>query len=191
MAPLDSLRMAFPILLCLLLTVQLALAQNCYYPNGDVALGMAACTSHGGSCCPLNWSCMSNGLCYLDNADYYGRYTCTDEDWASDSECPQYCTQSMSLRHLTVKVFANQAQTTQRLETRPSSTAQMAPGAATVIETSRTTAAITAMPWCLIWATPSVRLASSRAQRSRHPSRALQSSATRITSNATTIPTPV
>ncbi|TKA31432.1 hypothetical protein B0A50_02279 [Salinomyces thailandicus] len=67
-------------------------AQNCYYPNGDLADGMAACSSDGGACCPYQWACLSNGLCYLENADYYGRYTCTDQGW-SNSTCPDLCTQ--------------------------------------------------------------------------------------------------
>ncbi|CAK1363249.1 unnamed protein product [Cercospora beticola] len=70
--------------------VPLVSGQNCYYPNGDVARTDASCSSDGGACCPLNWECLSNGLCYLENADYYGRYTCTDRSWGGD--CPQYCT---------------------------------------------------------------------------------------------------
>ncbi|GAB1738783.1 hypothetical protein NU219Hw_g3573t1 [Hortaea werneckii] len=67
-------------------------AQSCYYPNGDLAEGMAACSADGGACCPFQWECLSNGLCYLGNADYYGRYTCTDQSW-SNSTCPGLCTQ--------------------------------------------------------------------------------------------------
>ncbi|KAI7533669.1 hypothetical protein KC331_g12945 [Hortaea werneckii] len=69
-----------------------AAAQSCYYPNGDLAEGMAACSGDGGACCPYQWECLSNGLCYLENADYYGRYTCTDQSW-SNSTCPGLCTQ--------------------------------------------------------------------------------------------------
>ncbi|KAM3420293.1 hypothetical protein BST61_g3578 [Cercospora zeina] len=65
-------------------------AQNCYYPNGDVARTDASCSSDAGACCPLGWECLSNGLCYLEDEDYYGRYTCTDRSWGGD--CPQYCT---------------------------------------------------------------------------------------------------
>ncbi|KAI5365956.1 hypothetical protein Slin14017_G035960 [Septoria linicola] len=66
-------------------------AQNCYYPNGDVARTDASCSSDGGACCPLGWDCLSNGLCFLGgNEQYFGRYTCTDRDWGGD--CPQYCT---------------------------------------------------------------------------------------------------
>jgi hypothetical protein len=42
-------------------------------------------------CIRLNWQCMSNGLCYLENELYYGRYTCTDQTWQSP-DCPQICT---------------------------------------------------------------------------------------------------
>ncbi|RMY16460.1 hypothetical protein D0866_13669 [Hortaea werneckii] len=74
------------------LLAQRAAAQSCYYPNGDLAEGMAACSGDGGACCPFQWDCLSNGLCYLENADYYGRYTCTDQSW-SNSTCPGLCTQ--------------------------------------------------------------------------------------------------
>ena len=68
--------------------------QNCYYPDGSLSTeGDAVCSSQGGMCCPLNWEYMSNGLCYLENADYYGRYTCSDQTWQSP-DCPQLCTQN-------------------------------------------------------------------------------------------------
>lgn len=70
-----------------------AFAQNCYYPDGTLdTSGVAACESQGGACCPLNWACTSNGLCYLESEDFYGRYTCTDQTWQSSS-CPGICTQ--------------------------------------------------------------------------------------------------
>ena len=71
---------------------QSAAGQNCYYPNGDLSTGDGACSSDGGACCPFNWECLSNGLCYLENAGYFGRYTCTDRTWQSGS-CSQFCTQ--------------------------------------------------------------------------------------------------
>lgn len=59
-------------------------AQNCYYPNGDVSRTDASCSDDGGACCPLDWICLSNGLCWLDDSnDYYGRYTCTDRSCKS------------------------------------------------------------------------------------------------------------
>ena len=68
---------------------------SCYYPNGNPSSGDIPCSSSGdGPCCPLNWSCESNGLCYLANAGYYGRYTCTDQTWDSPN-CPQICTYGM------------------------------------------------------------------------------------------------
>ncbi|KAK4959866.1 hypothetical protein LTR10_002754 [Elasticomyces elasticus] len=75
------------------LHLKITTAQNCYYPNGNVTTGPdAACSSDGGVCCPYQWECMSNGLCYNPGADIFGRYTCTDETWQSSS-CPQLCTQ--------------------------------------------------------------------------------------------------
>ena len=76
---------------CILLP-HITLAQNCYYPNGDISTSDYPCSSDGdGPCCPFQWQCLSNGLCYLDNAQYYGRYTCTDQTWSS-SGCPEICT---------------------------------------------------------------------------------------------------
>ena len=71
-------------------------AQQCYYPNGDVSKTDAPCSSaEGAACCPLNWQCLDNGLCYLDSEKYFGRYTCTDKSWKS-SACPGFCTDSTS-----------------------------------------------------------------------------------------------
>lgn len=71
-------------------------AQACFYPNGSPSKqDDRPCSSEPGSaCCPLNWQCLSNGLCFLENEGYYGRYTCTDPSWESDG-CPQLCTQGM------------------------------------------------------------------------------------------------
>lgn len=72
----------------------LVAAQNCYYPNGDLSTTDAPCSSaEGAACCPLDWQCLDNGLCYLDNQKYFGRYTCTDKSWQS-SACPGFCTNS-------------------------------------------------------------------------------------------------
>ena len=73
-------------------------AQSCFYPNGDPSKeDDRPCSSAPGSaCCPLNWECLSNGLCYLESAGFYGRYTCTDKTWQS-SGCPNLCTHSRCL----------------------------------------------------------------------------------------------
>nr|OQO28060.1 hypothetical protein B0A51_08219 [Rachicladosporium sp. CCFEE 5018] len=73
----------------LLLLPSKALAQNCYYPNGDLSTIDYPCSSEGGACCPLNWQCLSNGLCYLENENYFERHTCTDQFWGSS--CPDFC----------------------------------------------------------------------------------------------------
>ncbi|KAF2436879.1 hypothetical protein EJ08DRAFT_691191 [Tothia fuscella] len=70
-----------------------AASAQCYYPDGGLAPATdTPCQSDGHSmCCPYNWFCLSNGLCYDPNAKYLGRYTCTDRAW-SDSSCPAICT---------------------------------------------------------------------------------------------------
>ena len=56
----------------------LVCGQECYYPNGNPTLGPdAPCNDGTGNCCPLNWECLDNGLCYLPNQGYFQRTTCT------------------------------------------------------------------------------------------------------------------
>lgn len=75
-----------------ILLPHIVLGQTCYYPNGDPSTTDYPCSSDvEGLCCPLNWQCLSNGLCYLENEQYYGRYTCTDQTWQSPG-CPEICT---------------------------------------------------------------------------------------------------
>ncbi|KAF2840158.1 hypothetical protein M501DRAFT_952232 [Patellaria atrata CBS 101060] len=70
--------------------VPLAFAQ-CYWPNGVESDTDAPCGEGDAAvCCPLQWECLSNGLCHYPNADYLGRYTCTDRSWDSDN-CPKIC----------------------------------------------------------------------------------------------------
>ena len=68
-----------------------AQAQTCYYPNGDTSPNDSPCSTQSGACCPLNWECLSNGLCYLEQEDYYERHSCTDQNW-DDQNCPNICT---------------------------------------------------------------------------------------------------
>lgn len=84
---------------CLLLPFALLVyGRNCYYPNGALAnTDDHPCSANGHStCCPLNWQCLSNGLCFLPSEGYLGRYTCTDPAWQSDN-CPKICLHGMSL----------------------------------------------------------------------------------------------
>ncbi|USP79040.1 uncharacterized protein yc1106_06314 [Curvularia clavata] len=54
-----------------------AMAQQCYYPNGNKAPDTEkACSSAKGSaCCPENWECLDNGLCHYPPDNLYGRYS--------------------------------------------------------------------------------------------------------------------
>ena len=108
---------------------------QCYFPNGDLASdGEIPCGSgQGVACCPLDWECQDNGLCYLANQNYYGRYACTDQSWQS-SGCPSICTHGMpsDSRHFCHLVRElTTAQATQRLELKQSSSAILAATAAT------------------------------------------------------------
>ncbi|KAF2673329.1 hypothetical protein BT63DRAFT_410348 [Microthyrium microscopicum] len=79
----------------LLLLPAVVVAQSCYYPNGDevVAEAVGPCgdsLSGGTQCCPLNWVCLNNGLCFDPVNDYFGRYSCTDQSWKGKG-CPGFC----------------------------------------------------------------------------------------------------
>ncbi|KAH7394501.1 hypothetical protein BKA66DRAFT_438842 [Pyrenochaeta sp. MPI-SDFR-AT-0127] len=62
---------------------------QCYYPNGNRAPSTEKpCSSaEGSACCPDNWQCLDNGLCYYPTNNLYGRYSCTDQSWNSPG-CP-------------------------------------------------------------------------------------------------------
>ncbi|EME44208.1 hypothetical protein DOTSEDRAFT_24286 [Dothistroma septosporum NZE10] len=81
---------ATTVLATLHLTGGLVSAQSCYFPGGAVDNDSGIC--EGSSvCCPLNWECISNGLCYLASEEYFQRSSCTDDSWGT--ECPQFCTE--------------------------------------------------------------------------------------------------
>ncbi|KAJ4375516.1 hypothetical protein N0V86_007048 [Didymella sp. IMI 355093] len=78
---------------------QQVVSQTCYYPNGNTAPSTEkACSSASGSaCCPENWECLDNGLCYYPPNDLYGRYSCTDKDWNSPGCASNLCTYNMTV----------------------------------------------------------------------------------------------
>jgi hypothetical protein len=91
--------MLFHIVHVLVACLSLASSQSaCYYPNGGITTGgdQPCVTGEHSLCCPFQWQCLSNGLCYDPTAQYYGRYTCTDRTWQPDN-CPNICTFSMYL----------------------------------------------------------------------------------------------
>ncbi|KAF3002531.1 hypothetical protein E8E13_006995 [Curvularia kusanoi] len=73
-------------------------AQTCYYPNGNKAPSTEQpCSSASGSaCCPENWQCLDNGLCYYPPTGLHGRYSCTDKDWNSPGCASNLCTYGMT-----------------------------------------------------------------------------------------------
>lgn len=83
-------------LLALPLLLHQHAAQDCFFPDGSVAPDSSSCsTTSTGQCCPLNWQCLSNGLCWLETESFFGRYSCTDQAWQSAS-CPQICTHNLT-----------------------------------------------------------------------------------------------
>jgi hypothetical protein len=99
MAKLTSFAVSLPlttILVVLLASCLQAQAQTCYYPNGDPSPDDLPCSTKGGACCPVNWECFSNGLCFLPAEHYYERHSCTDQSW-NDPNCPNVCTYGKQL----------------------------------------------------------------------------------------------
>ncbi|KAL1599236.1 hypothetical protein SLS59_006253 [Nothophoma quercina] len=78
---------------------QQIVSQTCYYPNGNTAPSTEkACSSAAGSaCCPENWECLDNGLCYYPPTGLHGRYSCTDKDWNSPGCASNLCTYNMTV----------------------------------------------------------------------------------------------
>lgn len=66
---------------------------QCFYPNGNTTNPIDLDIPCSGSkmCCPLNWACLSNGLCQditnINNT--LERRTCQDKDWGDG--CLQKC----------------------------------------------------------------------------------------------------
>ena len=69
------------------------------YPNGNKAPSSEkACSSAAGSaCCPENWQCLDNGLCYYPPSGLHGRYSCTDKDWNSPGCASNLCTYNLTV----------------------------------------------------------------------------------------------
>ena len=73
-----------------------ALAQQCYFPDGDKVASDTACNPNAlvSACCYDNQACLSNGLCVSDPHDpvkaRLHRGTCTDASWKSGN-CPREC----------------------------------------------------------------------------------------------------
>lgn len=78
---------------------QQVVSQTCYYPNGNTAPDTEKpCSSASGSaCCPEDWQCLDNGLCYYPPTKLHGRYSCTDKDWNSSGCASNLCTYNMTV----------------------------------------------------------------------------------------------
>ncbi|KAF2142728.1 uncharacterized protein K452DRAFT_317669 [Aplosporella prunicola CBS 121167] len=68
----------------------LARAQTCYFPDGSVNAESAPCgdgdeKGGGAACCPLDWKCLSNGLCRFAAEDWLDRYSCSDRTWGAEA----------------------------------------------------------------------------------------------------------
>ncbi|EXJ89806.1 hypothetical protein A1O3_02873 [Capronia epimyces CBS 606.96] len=88
-------------ILLLLLTPRLAGA-TCYWQNStlapddpySIAPDDTACfpEQENSPCCGTGWTCLSDGVCYIEQegSSFYYRGTCTDRTWDSQ-QCPGWC----------------------------------------------------------------------------------------------------
>ena len=86
-----------------------ALAQKCYWPNGNEASGDTPCSTtssdQASACCSPNGACISNGLCF--NADMtLNRGSCTDQTWKSKG-CASWCQDGKTHGSGTVRLSIN------------------------------------------------------------------------------------
>lgn len=82
----------------------LIVANNCYYPHGNIALTDVVCfpSDADSFCCGPGYACLENKLCMrtaegTDNQPIgsFDRGSCTDASFNS-SACPQFCTDAGS-----------------------------------------------------------------------------------------------
>lgn len=68
----------------------------CYQPDGTILQDDTACNPNAEQsyCCATGWSCLSDGICLINQSgsNFYYRGTCTDKSWDSQ-KCPQFCLQ--------------------------------------------------------------------------------------------------
>lgn len=69
---------------------------TCYEPDGSIIQDDTSCdsTAEASYCCGTGWSCLSDGICMIEQqaATVYYRGSCTDKSWSSQ-ECPNFCLQ--------------------------------------------------------------------------------------------------
>ena len=101
MAP-RSVMMVARLALAVLLTVSSLVEATCYWQNStlapddpfSIAPDDTACfpAQENSACCATGWTCLSDGVCYIEQGDnsFYYRGTCTDRTWNSQ-QCPGWC----------------------------------------------------------------------------------------------------
>ncbi|GAD98262.1 hypothetical protein NFIA_058090 [Paecilomyces variotii No. 5] len=77
-------------LLGLSLVREVAAADTCYWPSGNIATPDYIPCPNTSSCCPKGEACLSNGLCYGASLNIAYRGACTDRTWGATS-CPDAC----------------------------------------------------------------------------------------------------
>jgi len=115
----------------------------CYFPNGDISPDDTPCSTDGGACCPKDWECLSNGMCWSGDR-HHERHSCTDQTWMA-ATCPMMCVAGGLSLQESYHELSNQEQAVPPTGAKTSSSAlttMKGPGAAMRIprERSRTAA---------------------------------------------------
>lgn len=86
-----------PLFLVTLSLMAVASSQNCYWPNGETAPELMACSvapgNEAAACCYAFHYCMTNGLCLSPTEGTWYRGGCTDDEYQKTG-CPQICEKS-------------------------------------------------------------------------------------------------
>ena len=95
----------FRLVFLLLSLCSFGYAQNCYYEGGVSATDYSykpCSTTAASPCCIPGESdvCLSSGMCYYPEKNYFYRGACTDETWSDEGNCPQYCLTGMLFHHM-------------------------------------------------------------------------------------------
>jgi len=112
-----------PILIILCATQAFADAWHalCYFPNGDISPDDTPCSTDGSACCPKDWECLSNGMCWSGDR-HHERHSCTDQIWM-DARCPMMCVAGGSSLQDSYHELSNQEQVVPHTEAKTSSSA--------------------------------------------------------------------
>lgn len=93
----------------------------CYFTNGDISPDDMPCSAGGGACCPKDWECLSNDMCWSGDR-HHERHSCPDQTWM-DATCPMMCVAGGSSLQESYHELSNQNQVVPSTDAKTSSSA--------------------------------------------------------------------